>query len=68
MNNKINSFFHCKKCLEELPMGKSPRDFCRNEVGWTEKGIQVWCIRHEENVLALDFEGQKVGYEEEVLQ
>jgi len=65
MKNKIHLYFHCKKCLEELPMGMSPRDFSRNETGWTKEGIQVWCIRHDENVVHLDFKGNKVGYAEE---
>jgi hypothetical protein len=31
------------------------------EVGWTPKGLQVWCKRCERNVLHLDFEGRKVA-------
>lgn len=60
MKNKIGMFFHCKKCLEELPKGVSPRDYIRIEAGWTEKGFQIWCIRHELNVINVDFMGQKV--------
>lgn len=65
MNNDITTFFHCKECLESLPNGKSPRDWVRLEVGWTPKGIQVWCIRHEMSVAHFDFEGQKISYAED---
>lgn len=50
---------HCKKCIEELPAGQSPRDYSALEVGWTIHGIQVWCRRHELNVVHIDFEGQR---------
>lgn len=59
--NLIDQFFHCKKCLKEKPNDISPRDWIRNEVGWTVKGFQVWYVRHEENIINLDFKGQKVG-------
>ena len=61
MENNIGMFIHCGKCLEELPKGTAPRDWTDNEVGWTEKGLQVWCKRHEMNVINLDFCGQKVS-------
>jgi hypothetical protein len=57
----IQSFFHCRECLEELPDGESPRSYASLEVGWTIKGLQVWCKRHELNVINLDFRGQKVS-------
>ena len=62
MSNQITMFFHCAECLEEKPSGVAPRDWVKVEVGWTEQGIQVWCIRHELNVVHLDFLGQKVAY------
>ena len=57
----IKLFLHCMKCLEECPETMSPREWARNETGWTQEGIQVWCTRHEMNVIALDFMGQKLG-------
>lgn len=59
MSNDIKQFFHCKKCLEEKPDNMSPRDWSHNETGWTEKGFQVWCIRHRVNIINVDFLGQK---------
>jgi hypothetical protein len=37
----------------------SPRDWSSIEAGWTALGLQVWCKRHEINILHVDFEGQK---------
>ena len=65
MENKIHAFFHCKKCLKELPKDQSPREYAQIEVGWTEKGFQVWCKRHESNIAALDFMGQKITYDQD---
>lgn len=55
----IQAFMHCGKCLKELPSGTSPREYARLEAGWTEQGFQLWCVRHEVNVMHVDFEGQK---------
>lgn len=57
--NEIKMYLHCKLCLEELPSDQSPREYLRVEVGWTTKGLQVWCNRHECNIVHIDFEGKK---------
>ena len=62
MTNHIVQFFHCRQCLEMLPKGMTPRDFARFECGWTTEGLQVWCTRHNVNVVDLDFHGQKVSF------
>ncbi len=54
---QIEMFMHCRKCLEDQPGGISPRDYARLEFGYTKQGIQVWCVRHEHNVVHIDFEG-----------
>lgn len=59
---EISAFIHCKKCLEIKPDGMSPQEWSDNEMGWTKKGFQVWCVRHKINVLHIDFLGQKVNY------
>jgi len=64
VENKIFSFYHCKKCLEERPNEFSPREYASLEFGATKKGFQLWCVRHNENVLALDLLGQKVSYDQ----
>jgi hypothetical protein len=53
----IISHIHCAMCLEEVPEGLSAGEYAMNEVGLTKVGIQVWCVRHNANVLHLDFEG-----------
>jgi hypothetical protein len=57
--NGILLFFHCRECLEELPLGQSPATWRQISVGFTEIGIQVWCDRHELNICHIDFEGQQ---------
>jgi hypothetical protein len=58
-HNNIKAFFHCAKCLDEMPGGTSPRDWAKLSVGWTIAGFQVWCNRHECNVMHIDFQGVK---------
>ena len=65
MENHIKQFWHCHKCIDELPENTSPREFIHVEVGFTRAGMQVWCVRHEENIIHLDFMGQKVKYYKE---
>lgn len=53
ITNDIEAFLHCKKCLEETKDTYSQE----LEVGWTETGLQVWCCRHDINIINIDFEG-----------
>jgi len=57
--SEIQMFFHCKDCMDELPNKMSPQEYIHIECGWTEKGFQVWCIRHNKNIIHMDFEGYK---------
>jgi hypothetical protein len=57
--NEIKMYFHCKRCLAEKPPDISPRDWAATEAGFTPQGIQIWCKRHEINIMHMDFEGQK---------
>ena len=59
VTNKIAMFLHCKKCLDELPGDQSHRDYATIEAGWTKIGLQLWCKRHEMNIMHVDFEGQQ---------
>jgi hypothetical protein len=52
-------FFHCKKCLAERPEDISPRDWTQFEFGTTKLGFQLWCRRHEVNVIHIDCQGQR---------
>lgn len=55
----IVQYLHCRLCLEELPRNESPQTFARLSVGFTQQGMQVWCVRHDCNVLHVDYEGHK---------
>jgi len=59
ITNEIVMFFHCGLCLEEIPDGVSPQEWARLEIGWTKPGFQVWCKRHDCNVMHMDFEGHR---------
>lgn len=51
---QIKFYFHCRKCLEELPVGWSPQEYALIEIGITETGIQVWCRRHDIEITHLE--------------
>ena len=55
---QIESFFHCKKCMDQLPDNESPMNYQNIQAGWTEQGLQVWCVRHDLKIIHIDFEGQ----------
>lgn len=61
--NEIVQFFHCRRCLAEVSAlaekegSASPRDYARLSVGFTPIGYQVWCNRHDINIVHIDFEG-----------
>lgn len=55
--NQIISYMHCGMCLQERPEGISPADWQDLEFGFTEKGMQIWCRRHDCNLLHVDYEG-----------
>jgi hypothetical protein len=51
----------CAKCSDEVADGTagavSLREYTALDVGFTARGFQVWCRRHDVNVVHLDFEG-----------
>jgi hypothetical protein len=60
MASKIQMFLHCGKCLKERPDGISPSDYQSIEVGWTIRGLQVRCKRHDANMLHMDLQGRQI--------
>jgi len=57
--NCIQSFFLCAQCVAEKPDDQSPAEWARFNVGWTQLGLQIWCVRHDINVCHIDFAGHK---------
>jgi hypothetical protein len=43
------------RCMFELPRGKSPALWARLSVGVLPDGLQVWCERHDAEVVRIDF-------------
>lgn len=64
-DNQIVMYLHCGLCIEDYKreaalMGSaSPAQMARLNVGWTPRGIQVWCAKHDCNVVNVDFEGAR---------
>lgn len=56
---EVTTYMACAKCIKERPPGQSMKEFARFNVGFTPLGIQVWCVRHDCNVVHVDFEGQR---------
>ena len=54
--NNIEQYLHCKLCMDELTEDESPKSYARYGVGWTRDGLQVWCERHDVNIIHIDFE------------
>lgn len=59
MTRYISSYFHCRQCIESIPEGTTPQEWADLSVGFTDRGLQVVCNRHELNVVHIDFEGQR---------
>ena len=65
LNEKgIVSYLHCALCIDEWSKSDdamSPSDYQNHmvEVGWTKEGLQVWCKRHDCNIIHVDFEGMR---------
>lgn len=56
---EIKLYFHCALCLDEIPEGESPESYANYSGGWTIRGFQIWCLRHDCNIVHVDFEGQQ---------
>jgi hypothetical protein len=61
----IMGFVHCKTCLDERASSPSlsakftPGEYARLNVGFTKEGLQIWCVRHEKNVMHIHFQGHE---------
>jgi len=57
--NNIFMNFNCRECTQEYMDGKygknkSVQEMSRITVGRTKRGIQVWCVRHDKNIVDVD--------------
>lgn len=65
---EIGGWTHCKKCLEELPDGVTPAEWARNTSAVTNRGILIWCNRHEEAIALIgDPESMYIEINEEAV-
>lgn len=55
----------CEACHDEFVAGlsdsRSLQDYVRVDLGFTEMGLQVWCRRHDANVVHVDFAGNRLN-------
>ena len=51
---EIVEYFHCAKCMDEKPDYVTPQEYTNYEVGLTMFGIQVWCKKHNIEVVYLN--------------
>jgi len=64
-DNNIQMYLHCGKCIDEwkanpeIKTQQSPQDYQKVQAGWTKEGLQVWCVRHDCNIIHVDFEKQQ---------
>ena len=53
--NQIKETIVCVKCSDEFMTGstdaKSLQDYSKIDAGFTERGLQLWCQRHQVNIL-----------------
>jgi len=56
---QIKTYFHCRQCIEEMPFDTSPQEWQRIQAGFTLIGLQVWCLRHDCNIVHIDFQNRK---------
>jgi hypothetical protein len=63
-DHDICNYIHCQACLSEISEFEGDPAYAeiaarhsRLDIGYTHQGIQVWCRRHNCNVVNLDFQG-----------
>ena len=64
LQNKITNQIVCSKCEIEFMKGgtgsRSLQKYSLLDVGFTNRGLQVWCRRHDVNVVHVDFDGNRL--------
>ena len=53
----------CVECSDEFMTGqtdtKSLQDYSKIDVGFSDRGLQIWCQRHQLNICHINFNGEK---------
>lgn len=58
--NEIRDYLYCAKCDDSCPSTETLKNWQRLSIGLTSYGLQVWCDRHNVNVLHFDLSGNRV--------
>lgn len=67
--NRFKMFFHCRRCVEEMPSGQSPETWARISVGLTnDNSILVWCVRHDKRITEIPVDVPPAIKVEETMQ
>mgnify|MGYP006188411573 CR=1 FL=1 len=60
---KIKEPVVCTKCSDEFIAGttdaRSMQEYMKVDLGFSDRGFQVWCQRHQVNVCHINFENKK---------
>ena len=61
LHNSITEPLVCAECHATFSRGEtdspSLQAYSQLDVGFTDRGIQIWCRRHQLNVCHVDFDG-----------
>jgi hypothetical protein len=62
----IYLYHRCPECEDEAAQWDnltfmSPREYAKLEIGYTDEGIQVWCLRHDRNVIHICLNGTEIA-------
>ena len=64
LHNKITNQIVCSKCEIEFMKAetgsRSLQEYSMLDAGFTNSGLQVWCRRHDVNVVHVDFDGNRL--------
>ena len=65
--NQIKEPIVCVKCSDEFMTGqtdsKSLQDYSKIDVGFSDRGLQIWCQRHQINICHIDFKKLELEYD-----
>ena len=60
---RITNYLACTKCaaeIETLNPPQSLQDYSQTDAGFTDWGVQIWCRRHQVNIVHIDFQQQRL--------